>query len=47
MSIWIGRRPRGQLKITTHNINGAKGRLDIVLRWIEEVAPDVVCLQEA
>ncbi|QEE43626.1 exodeoxyribonuclease III (plasmid) [Rhizobium sp. WL3] len=34
------------MKIATYNINGINGRLDILLRWLEEAAPDVVCLQE-
>jgi exodeoxyribonuclease-3 len=36
----------GRLKIATYNINGIIGRLPILLRWLEEDAPDVVCLQE-
>ena len=34
------------MKIATYNINGILGRLPILLRWLEEDAPDVVCLQE-
>jgi bifunctional non-homologous end joining protein LigD len=34
------------MKIATYNINGINGRLDILLRWLKEVQPDVVCLQE-
>ncbi|THV12411.1 exodeoxyribonuclease III [Rhizobium rhizophilum] len=34
------------MKIATYNINGINGRLDILLRWLEEAAPDIVCLQE-
>ncbi len=34
------------MKIATFNINGINGRLAVLLRWIEEARPDVVCLQE-
>jgi exodeoxyribonuclease-3 len=34
------------MKIATFNINGVNGRLPLLLRWLEEAAPDVVCLQE-
>lgn len=34
------------MKIATYNINGINGRLDILLHWLDEAAPDVVCLQE-
>ncbi|MBW8789042.1 MAG: endonuclease/exonuclease/phosphatase family protein, partial [Rhizobium leguminosarum] len=34
------------MKIATYNVNGINGRLDILLRWLKEDAPDVVCLQE-
>jgi exodeoxyribonuclease-3 len=34
------------VKIATYNINGINGRLDILLGWLDEAAPDVVCLQE-
>lgn len=34
------------MKIATYNINGINGRLDILLRWLAEAGPDVVCLQE-
>jgi exodeoxyribonuclease III len=34
------------MKIATYNINGINGRLDILLRWLKEADPDVVCLQE-
>lgn len=34
------------MKIATFNVNGINGRLDILLRWLEESGPDVVCLQE-
>jgi exodeoxyribonuclease-3 len=34
------------MKIATYNVNGINGRLPVLLRWLEESAPDVVCLQE-
>ena len=34
------------MKIATYNVNGVNGRLSVLLRWLEETKPDVVCLQE-
>jgi bifunctional non-homologous end joining protein LigD len=34
------------MKIATYNINGINGRIEILLRWLKEVQPDIVCLQE-
>jgi len=34
------------VRIATWNINGVKARQDSLTRWLEEAAPDVVCLQE-
>jgi exodeoxyribonuclease-3 len=34
------------LKISTFNVNGITSRLPRVLEWLEETAPDIVCLQE-
>jgi len=34
------------MKIATFNINGINGRIDILLRWLDAVSPDIVCLQE-
>lgn len=34
------------MKIATYNVNGVNGRLPVLLRWLNEAAPDVVCLQE-
>jgi exodeoxyribonuclease III len=34
------------VKIATYNVNGINGRLPVLLRWLEEAAPDIVCLQE-
>ncbi|MDQ8027401.1 MAG: exodeoxyribonuclease III [Brevundimonas sp.] len=32
--------------IASFNINGVRGRLEVLLRWLETRRPDVVCLQE-
>jgi exodeoxyribonuclease-3 len=34
------------MKIATYNVNGVNGRLPVLLRWLEQSAPDIVCLQE-
>jgi exodeoxyribonuclease-3 len=34
------------MKIATYNENGVNGRLDVLLRWLDEAGPDIVCLQE-
>jgi exodeoxyribonuclease III len=34
------------MKIATYNINGINNRLSVLLRWLSEARPDVVCLQE-
>ena len=34
------------MKIATYNVNGISARLPVLLRWLKESAPDVVCLQE-
>jgi exodeoxyribonuclease-3 len=34
------------MRIATYNVNGINGRLPVVLRWLEEERPDIVCLQE-
>ena len=34
------------MKIATFNVNGINGRLPVLLRWLKEAEPDVVCLQE-
>jgi exodeoxyribonuclease-3 len=34
------------MKIATFNVNGLNARLPALLRWLEELAPDVACLQE-
>ncbi|SDG45063.1 exodeoxyribonuclease III [Bosea robiniae] len=34
------------MKIATYNVNGINGRLPVLLRWLKQDRPDVVCLQE-
>ncbi len=34
------------MRIATYNVNGVNGRLPVLLKWLEETQPDVVCLQE-
>ncbi|WP_029282745.1 exodeoxyribonuclease III [Pedobacter sp. R20-19] len=34
------------MKIATYNVNGINGRLPVLLRWLAETQPDVVCIQE-
>ena len=34
------------MKIATYNVNGINGRLPVLLRWLNEAMPDIVCLQE-
>ena len=35
-----------RLRIATFNVNGINGRLNVLLRWLEETTPDIACLQE-
>jgi exodeoxyribonuclease III len=47
--VWHGphlAQPGTALKIATFNVNGVNGRLPVLLRWLDEAKPDVVCLQE-
>lgn len=34
------------MKIATYNVNGINGRLPVLLKWLEDEQPDIVCLQE-
>src|ERR1700761_8153637 len=34
------------MRIATYNVNGVNGRLPVLLQWLNETKPDVVCLQE-
>ncbi len=36
----------GRVRLATWNVNSLKARLFRVEAWLEEVQPDVVCLQE-
>jgi exodeoxyribonuclease-3 len=38
--------PGLHLKIATFNVNGVNGRLPLLLQWLADTGPDVVCLQE-
>ena len=37
---------RRRLRIASYNINGINGRLAVLVRWLEEFAPDIAVLQE-
>jgi exodeoxyribonuclease-3 len=34
------------MKVASYNVNGVNGRLPVLLRWLTEEQPDIVCLQE-
>lgn len=34
------------MRIATYNVNGINARLPVLLRWLAETKPDIVCLQE-
>ena len=34
------------MKLATFNVNGVNGRLPVLLRWLEQAAFDIVCLEE-
>lgn len=34
------------MRIATYNVNGINARLPVLLRWLSETRPDMVCLQE-
>ena len=34
------------MRIATYNVNGINGRLPVLLDWLAEAQPDIVCLQE-
>lgn len=34
------------MKLATYNVNGINGRLPVLLRWLAQSQPDIVCLQE-
>ncbi len=42
----MGGAAQGGVRIATYNVNGVNGRLPVLLRWLGEARPDIVCLQE-
>jgi exodeoxyribonuclease-3 len=34
------------MKLASYNVNGVNGRLPVLLRWLAQTTPDIVCLQE-
>jgi exodeoxyribonuclease-3 len=34
------------MKVATYNVNGVNGRLPVLLKWLKQSQPDIVCLQE-
>jgi exodeoxyribonuclease III len=34
------------MRIATWNINGIKARIGLLVKWLEQASPDIVCLQE-
>ena len=34
------------MRIATYNVNGVNGRLPVLLEWLDQAKPDIVCLQE-
>ena len=34
------------MKIATWNVNSLKARIDPVMHWLKDFAPDIVCMQE-
>ena len=42
----MGRSISVRMRIATFNVNGINGRLPVLLRWLDEARPDIVCLQE-
>lgn len=34
------------MRVATYNVNGVNGRLPVLLKWLSQTQPDVVCLQE-
>src|SRR5260370_16703382 len=42
----VGYRPDLLMRIATWNVNSIRQRLDHLLTWLKDCAPDIVCLQE-
>lgn len=38
--------PQPTIKLATYNINGVRTRLPVLLQWLAQETPDIVCLQE-
>jgi exodeoxyribonuclease-3 len=34
------------MKVATFNVNGVRGRLPNLLKWLQREQPDIACLQE-
>jgi exodeoxyribonuclease-3 len=34
------------MRIATFNVNGINARLPVLLEWLAQTVPDIVCLQE-
>jgi len=34
------------MRLATYNVNGIRARLERLIEWLEETAPDIACLQE-
>src|SRR5947209_11913944 len=34
------------MKIATYNVNSIRVRIDVVVNWLQQYAPDVLCIQE-
>lgn len=45
MATWVP-RACAPVKVATYNVNGVNGRLPVLLQWLADSEPDVVCLQE-
>lgn len=41
-----GTRRKKEFTIATFNVNSVRSRLDVVVPWLEEARPDVLCMQE-
>jgi exodeoxyribonuclease-3 len=44
--VQVGLDGAAGMRIATFNVNGINGRLAVLLRWLAQAEPDVVCLQE-
>ena len=50
LAAWVSMSPPGptpeRLRVATWNLNSLRARVDAVDRFLEQAAPDVLCLQE-